>query len=106
MAARTEPGPVSRFRPRPSCPRLPTRAPKAERPKPTAPKAAFAPRTGTKTGELIRIATERHGELASIPLDQTSKIATGIAAEIEMHPGSARTALLKAARSARNGGAK
>lgn len=101
-------GPVLPVPPKPELPEPPkaSKTPKAERPKPTAPKAAFAPRTGTKTGELIRIATERHGELASIPLDQTSKIATGIAAEIEMHPGSARTALLKAARSARNGGAK
>lgn len=69
----------------------------------TAP-AARAPRTGTKTADLIRIAQERHGALASIPLESCSKIATVISAEIGMHGGSARSALLKAARAAQNGG--
>lgn len=68
------------------------------------PQAVSSPRTGTKTADLIRIAQERHGELSALPLDRCSKIATGIAAEIGMHGGSARSALLKAARAAQDGG--
>lgn len=97
-------GPVLPVKPRRELPPAAPRPPRA--PKPKAPKPAVAPRTGTKTADLIRIATERHGELAVISLDQCSKIATGIAGEIGMHAGSARTALLKAARAARNGGAR
>jgi len=48
----------------------------------------------------LRLVRERHGELASIPLDQVSKIATAIAAEADLHPASARTALLGAVRAA------
>jgi hypothetical protein len=48
--------------------------------------------------------TERHGELASIPLDHVSKIATAIAPEAGLHPASARTALLAAVRAAQASG--
>jgi len=58
-----------------------------------------APR-GAKTERFLRLVRERHGELASIPLDQVSKIATAIAAEADLHPASARTALLGAVRAA------
>ena len=53
-----------------------------------------------KTARFLDLVRERHGDLAGIPLDQASQIATAIAAEAELHPASARTALLKAVRAA------
>lgn len=68
---------------------------------PKRPRKATPRRGGsTKTGHLLKLAEERHGALASIPLDQVSKIATGLAPEAGIHPASARTALLKAVRAA------
>ena len=54
----------------------------------------------TKTARFLELVKERHGELADIPLDQASQIATAIAPEAELHPASARTALLRAVRAA------
>jgi hypothetical protein len=72
--------------------------PKPERSRPERPKPA---RNGdTKTARLLHLVADRHGDLASIPLDQVSQIATAIAPEAELHPASARTALLKAVRAA------
>jgi hypothetical protein len=59
---------------------------------------------GTKTQRLIDLVTERHGALADFPLTDVSKVATATAAEIGMHPGSARTALKAAVVAAQNGG--
>jgi hypothetical protein len=61
-------------------------------------------RGGTKTGRFLDLVRERHGELARIPLDQVSRIATALAPEAELHPASARTALLGAVRAALPGG--
>ena len=47
--------------------------------------------------------TERHGSLASIPLDATAAIASALAPQAGLHPGAARTALRKAVLAARNG---
>ena len=47
--------------------------------------------------------TERHGSLASIPLDATAAIASALAPLAGLHPGAARTALRKAVLAARNG---
>lgn len=52
----------------------------------------------TKTERLLDLVRQRHGELAAIPLDQVSRIATAIAPEAGLHPASARTALLGAVR--------
>lgn len=57
-------------------------------------------RTGTKTAQFLALVKQRHGELAQIPLTEVSKIATAIAPEAELHPASARTALLSAVRAA------
>jgi hypothetical protein len=79
--------------------------PAADQPEGTGPtprrerRQGRAPR-GAKTERFLRLVRERHGELASIPLDQVSKIATAIAAEADLHPASARTALLGAVRAA------
>ena len=63
-----------------------------------------AGRGGTKTARFLALVTERHGELAAIPLDQVSRIATALAPEAGLHPASARTALLGAVRAALPGG--
>ncbi len=54
----------------------------------------------TKTARFLELVQKRHGELAAIPLDQVSRIATALAPEAELHPASARTALLGAVRAA------
>jgi hypothetical protein len=55
---------------------------------------------GTKTARFLELVQTRHGELATIPLSQVSKIATAIAPDADLHPASARTALLAAVRAA------
>ena len=47
--------------------------------------------------------TERHGSLASIPLERVAGIASALAPLAGLHPGAARTALRKAVLAARNG---
>jgi hypothetical protein len=59
-----------------------------------------AGRGGSKTTRFLQLVTERHGDLAAIPLDQVSRIATALAPEADLHPASARTALLGAVRAA------
>jgi hypothetical protein len=58
------------------------------------------PGSGTKTGRFLALVKQRHGDLATIPLDQVSKIATSLAPEADLHPASARAALLGAVRAA------
>ena len=62
------------------------------------------PGSGTKTGRFLALVSQRHGELAAIPLDQVSRIATSLAPEAGLHPASARTALLGAVRAALSSG--
>ena len=61
------------------------------------------PRKATKTARFLDLVTERHGSLASIPLDATAAIASALAPLAGLHPGAARTALRKAVLAARNG---
>jgi hypothetical protein len=66
----------------------------------------------SKAGQLIRLAGERH-DLATIPLEKVSRLATELAGDIGYHPGTARRVLLAhvrhlqagqaAARAARDG---
>ena len=58
--------------------------------------------TATKTEQLLALVAERHGALADIPAGQVSKIATALAPEVDLHPASGRTALLRAVRAARS----
>jgi hypothetical protein len=55
---------------------------------------------GTKTERFLALVRQRHGELAAIPLEQVSRIATSLAPDVGLHPASARTALLSAVRAA------
>jgi hypothetical protein len=47
--------------------------------------------------------TERHGPLASIPLDRIAGISAHLAPAADLNTGAARTALRKAVLAARNG---
>jgi hypothetical protein len=57
----------------------------------------------TKTARFLALATERHGSLASIPLDAVASISADLAPLAGLHPGTARAALRKAVLTARNG---
>src|SRR6266496_4400962 len=78
---------------------------------PAPPSAAARPGQGggtvpwkaTKTGRFLSLVTERHGPLASIPLDRVASISAALASTADLNPGSARAALRKAVLSARNG---
>jgi hypothetical protein len=61
------------------------------------------PRKATKTARFLSLATERHGPLASIPLDRIAAISAALAPAADLHPGAARTALRKAVLAAQNG---
>ena len=80
------------------CPVAPGRRAPAPRPAPAPP-----PRKATKTARFLAMATERHGSLASIPLDAVAGISADLAPHIGLHPGTARAALRKAVLAARNG---
>jgi hypothetical protein len=61
------------------------------------------PRKATKTARFLALVTERHGPLASIPLDRVASISAALAPAVGLNPGAARAALRKAVLSARNG---
>ena len=65
-------------------------------------RSARVPRQ-TKTARFLDLVTERHGSLASVPLDVTAKIASALAPEAGLNTGAARTALRKAVLAAQNG---
>ena len=79
--------------------------------RPALPSAAPRPGQGgrtvpwkaTKTGRFLSLVTERHGPLASIPLDRVASISAALASTADLNPGSARAALRKAVLAARNG---
>jgi hypothetical protein len=68
-------------------------------------RSAPAPHPGkvTKTGRFLSLVTERHGPLASIPLDRVASISAALASSADLNAGAARAALRKAVLSARNG---
>jgi hypothetical protein len=49
------------------------------------------------------LVTERHGPLASIPLDRVAQISAALAPAADLNAGAARAALRKAVLAARNG---
>src|SRR6266702_665232 len=80
------------------CPVAPGRRAPAPGPAPAPP-----PRKATKTARFLALATERHGPLASIPLDAVAAISADLAPRAGLHPGTARAALRKAVLAATNG---
>jgi hypothetical protein len=49
------------------------------------------------------LVTERHGPLASIPLDRVAEISAALAPVADLNTGAARTALRRAVLAAQNG---
>jgi hypothetical protein len=76
-------------------------------PPPAAPRTGrgggTVPRKATKTARFLSLVTERHGPLASIPLDRVASISAALASSANLHVGAARAALRKAVLAARNG---
>ena len=60
-------------------------------------------RKATKTARFLDLVTERHGPLASIPLDRVAEISAALAPVADLNAGAARTALRRAVLAARNG---
>jgi len=67
------------------------------------PAPAPHPRKATKTARFLDLVTERHGSLASIPLNRVAGISADLAPQLDLNTGAARTALRKAVLAARNG---
>jgi hypothetical protein len=83
-------------------------APGRRTPSAPLPQAAPAPhvakvRSETKTARFLSLVTERHGPLASIPLNRVAAISAALAPAADLNTGAARTALRKAVLAARNG---
>jgi hypothetical protein len=87
------------------CPIAPGR--RADRPAPVvataaSPRAISRPRRGrgprgdTKSAMFLALVTERHGQLAAIPLHKVAKIAAALAPQVELNMGAARTVLRRA----------
>ena len=91
--------PVAPGRRAPSTPVLPVLP---SRPVPS-PYGAKVP-SQTKTARFLDLVTERHGPLASLPLDAVAQIASSLAPDVDLNPGSARAALRRAVLAAHNGG--
>lgn len=73
--------------------------------KPSRRSGSRGPKPGTtKTQRLLDLVAERHGPLAEFPLTDVSRVATGIAPEVGIHAGSARSALRAAVLAAQDGG--
>jgi hypothetical protein len=85
------------------CPVAPgRRAPATPRQAVLSPHVARA-RVETKTSRFLSLVTERHGSLASIPLDRVAHISAALAPHVDLNTGAARTALRRAVLAARNG---
>ena len=67
------------------------------------PGGGTVPRKATKTARFLSLVAERHGPLASIPLDRVAPVSAALAPVVGLNPGAARAALRKAVLSARNG---
>ena len=86
------------------CPVAPGRRAPAAAPPPAIPSPHVARvRRETKTARFLSLVTERHGPLASIPLDRIASISAALAPRVDLNPGAARTALRRAVLAARNG---
>ena len=77
--------------------------PKPTRQAITPPPPPKSVRTGTKTARFLALAADRHGPLASLPLDQVSKLSAELAPQVGLNTGSARAALRRAVLAAQDG---
>lgn len=85
---------------------LPTNGPAAQASSPRNLKKRRAKAAGpTKTERLLAAAADRH-DLTTLPLNRVSAMATGLAPEVDLHPGTARRVLLTHVRKLQSGGAE
>jgi hypothetical protein len=93
---------VSQLAANTTCPRCGADPDKpAAKPEPTQRKRAqVAARRPSKAARLVELVELRHGPLADLDLARCSKIATDLAAEVELHPATARKNLLTLTRAA------
>jgi hypothetical protein len=86
------------------CPIAPGRRAAAASPPEQIPSPHVAGVRGeTKTARFLSLVTERHGPLASIPLDRVASISAALAPLADLNTGAARTALRRAVLAAQNG---
>jgi hypothetical protein len=86
------------------CPVAPGRRAPAAAPPQAVPSPHVARVRGeTKTSRFLSLVTERHGPLASIPVDRVASISAALAPAVGLNPGAARAALRKAVLAAQNG---
>jgi len=83
-------------------------APGRRIPAASSPPAVLSPlvvrsRGQTKTSRFLSLVAERHGPLASVPLDRVASISTALAPQADLNTGAARTALRRAVLAAQNG---
>ena len=64
---------------------------------------AAHPRKASKTARFLSLVAERHGPLASIPIDRVAPISAALASQADLNTGAARAALRKAILAAQNG---
>lgn len=72
----------------------------------TAHRRSGGARGETKTARFLALAGERHGPLATIPLDGVAKISAELAPQVGLNTGAARTALRRAVLAAQDGAAR
>ena len=65
--------------------------------------ANAAARPDTKTARFLALVAERHGPLEAVPLADVSRISTELAPEVQLHTGTARSALRACVLQARGG---
>ena len=70
---------------------------------PPPPGGSRKPRAGGKTAAFLALVKDRHGDLAAIPLADTSSIATALAPDADLHPATARRVLLGHVRALQGG---
>jgi hypothetical protein len=69
----------------------------------TPPRPRNGVQHGTKTARLLALVAEQHGPLASVPVADVSKISAGLAPQVGLNSGAARTALRRAVLAAQDG---
>jgi hypothetical protein len=79
--------------------------PEADKPEPARerPGRHRQPDGESKTAKFLRLVEDRHGPLAAINPAKVSQIATDLAPKVDLHPGSARSALRPLVLAAQNG---
>ena len=73
---------------------------------PSGPGEKDGPAEGDQDRPVPFLVTERHGSVASIPLDAVAGVSADLAPLVGLHPGAARAALRKAVLATQNGASR